>query len=473
MELIETIVCYIFGLINIFLLLFAIIYLIQKRNFYPFSKTSPYSTTFFLSCVLLHEFFYFLLTFNLYRDNLFIQKMLKVSISINVNFFFFIPIFFRMNNLIKLIKFNYYHLTYYSQLPEFKQENCDSFFKSIIYYSNKDKESFLYSFSVFFICNLFVIFILKSSEISSCYLFIFTQYTRDVFFSATCEVYETFYVTIFLHFLRYLIYYGELIYLVHLFFELWKFPIKSDIFYVRLEITVNVVWFIFHNFFNFFFLPERENFSYFAIFIGNSLINFSFIILYLFIIQLRKRKKIKNEKKNNVLISNNKPNYINLLNNYGQFMRNFICFTYFKNFINEKPQFKYIQQFLKFFIDYYLFKLHLKNSKNLKKIDSIIHAYYIYWIYFWKENSSKNSLILDVPSEFKEKIEEASQNGFCLPRSKLNIIYDEVFQFALNKLYNIYVIILNNKNENKKLCNIFSHLEFDEVKESITANNFI
>jgi hypothetical protein len=48
-----------------------------------------------------------------------------------------------------------------------------------------------------------------------------------------------------------------------------------------------------------------------------------------------------------------------------------------------------------------------------------------------------------------------------------------VFQFALNKLYNIYVIILNNKNENKKLCNIFSHLEFDEVKESITANNFI
>jgi hypothetical protein len=60
-----------------------------------------------------------------------------------------------------------------------------------------------------------------------------------------------------------------------------------------------------------------------------------------------------------------------------------------------------------------------------------------------------------------------------LPRSKLNIIYDEVFQFALNKLYNIYVIILNNKNENKKLCKIFSHLEFDEVKESITANNFI
>ena len=470
MELIETIVCYIFGLINIFLLLFAIIYLIQKRKIYPFSKTSPYSTTFFLFCILLHEFFYFLLTFNLYRDNLFIQKILKVSISMNVNYFFFIPIFFRMNNLNKLIKFNYYHLTYYSQLPEFKKENCDSFFKSIIYYSNKDKISCFYSFSLFFICNLFIFFLLKSSEFSSCYLFIFTQYTRDVFFSAKCEEFETFYSTIFLHFLRYLIYYCNLFYLVHLFFEMWKFSIKSDYFYVRLEITVNFVWFIFHNFFNFFFLPERENFSNYAIFIYNVLCNFSFIILYLFIIQLRKRKKIKNK---NYLISNKKPNYINLLNNYGQFMRNFICFTYFKNYINEKPQFKYIQQFLKFFIDYYLFKLHLKNSKNLKKIDSIIHAYYIYWIYFWKENSSKNSLILDVPSEFKEKIEEASQNGFCLPRSKLNIIYDEVFQFALNKLYNIYVIILNNKNENKKLCKIFSHLEFDEVKESITANNFI
>ena len=70
MELIETILCYSFGLTNIFLYLYLIMYIYQKRKLYPFVKTSPLSSILFLFCIFFHQFNYFLMSWFVYRDDI-------------------------------------------------------------------------------------------------------------------------------------------------------------------------------------------------------------------------------------------------------------------------------------------------------------------------------------------------------------------------------------------------------------------
>lgn len=99
MELIETVLCYCFGLTNIFLILYLLIYLTQKRKAFPYSKSSLYCSILFVGCIFLHQLLYFFISWSVYRDDLALQKLLKTINSINTHCLFIIPIAFRMNVL--------------------------------------------------------------------------------------------------------------------------------------------------------------------------------------------------------------------------------------------------------------------------------------------------------------------------------------------------------------------------------------
>ena len=70
-----------------------------------------------------------------------------------------------------------------------------------------------------------------------------------------------------------------------------------------------------------------------------------------------------------------------------------------------------------------------------------------------------------------DKIEKASQKGFCMARTDLDKIYDEAFGYIDNKLYNKYISMISKKNEQQYLTNLFLHTEFDEVKEEVVNEN--
>ena len=463
MELIETILCYSFGLTNIFLYLYLIMYIYQKRKLYPFVKTSPLSSILFLFCIFFHQFNYFLMSWFVYRDDIKSQKLIKTINSVNTHCFFIIPIYYRMEFLNPLSKYNFYHLTYNSQNPSFDVKKSNEFFEGLKNRTNPDFYAASKSLIILIILNSFLIFFLSTN--ARCFFFNFSIYFSETFFESECEFYNSFKILIFFNFLRQFIFYCEILYFLNSLCELWKYPIKSDIFYIRLEMTVNFSWFLSHAILYHYYALFNENKTFFGTVIYNDLIDFSIVILHLFIVQLRKKKKIKN--KGNDAILMNKPPHIKMINQYGKFMRNYICFTFFKKYINKKEgQYNYGNKYLKFFVDFYLFKLHLKRPNTLKKTDLIIHAYYLYSTYFRRGGKNENTF-LDIPSENSDDIEKGSQIGFCLPRNKLNTIFDEAFRYINNKLYNIYAIIMNHKNDNKIINNLLSHTEFDEIKEEV------
>ena len=462
MELIETILCYSFSLTNIFLFLYLIMYIYQKRKVYPFSKTSPLCSILFIICLFFHQFLYFIMCWLVYRDDISSQKLIKTINSINTHCLFIIPIYYRMKFLTPLVKYNFYHLTYNSQSPSFDLEKSNEFYNQLKHNSNPDFSSATKGFILLIILNSLFLFLLSTNL--KCILYHFSNYTPESFFDSICEFYNTKNFLIIAHFIRQFIFYVEILYFLNKLCELWKYPIKSDIFYIRLEMTVNFSWFIFHGLLYHYYALFNDTVNFFGTIIYNDLIDFSIVVLHLFIVQLRKKKKIKSKGMEAIMI--NKPPYIKMINQYGKFMRNFICFTFFKKYINDKNQYKFGNKYLKFYVDFYLFKLHLKRPNTLKKTDLIIHAYYLYSTYFRRGGKNENTF-LDIPSENSDDIEKGSQVGFCLPRTKLNTIFDEAFRYINNKLYNIYAIIMNHRYENKMINNLLSHTEFDEVKEEV------
>lgn len=182
MELIETVLCYCFGLTNIFLILYLLIYLTQKRKAYPYSKSSPYCSILFVGCIFLHQLLYFFMSWSVYRDDLALQKLLKTINSINTHCLFIIPIAFRMNVLEKIAKYNFYHLTYQSYNKQFSHQESDVYFNSRLSQPNQDFFFFLYG-SLWFITANIILGFLLSYKTTRCFLYNSSSFTNDNFIS--------------------------------------------------------------------------------------------------------------------------------------------------------------------------------------------------------------------------------------------------------------------------------------------------
>ena len=472
MELIETIICYWFGLTNIFLLLYLMIYIFLKRKSYPYSKTSPYCSMLFIFCILLHQLLYFVMSWFVYRDNLVYQKYLKTINSLNTHIFFIIPIIFKINKLQELAKFNYNHLTFRSQSSLFPQDENEDYFNSRLAQPDQDFEAFLFGLLCFLFVNIFVIFFL-SYKFAGCFLFNSFSFSSDIFTNTECNYG---YNSVFSIILKSFFFYGEIIYFIYQLAELWKYPLQNDILYIRFEMLINLIWFIFHHIYHFYAQFNGKT-SFFGMFLFNDVIDFTFVILQLFLVQIRQnlRYKTKSARSTKYIIA--KPHYVTIMNRFSQFMRNYICFSYFKKYLKETAKDKKALHLLNFWVDYYLYKIHLKNPNILKKTDLIIHAYYIYCYYFKRDKTQANSSLnihsnlLEIPLDMLDKIEKASQKGFCMARTDLDKIYDEAFGYIDNKLYNKYISMISKKNEQQYLTNLFLHTEFDEVKEEVVNEN--
>ena len=58
-----------------------------------------------------------------------------------------------------------------------------------------------------------------------------------------------------------------------------------------------------------------------------------------------------------------------------------------------------------------------------------------------------------------------------MTRTELDKVFDEAFEYIDNILLNIYIGMLRNKHNIKRLSNIFLHTEFDELKEEVISEH--
>ena len=492
MELIGALVYYSFSLINLFLLLFILKSIISKAKIYPFNKTDPYSESLFILCIFFHQFFLFIFAFYIYYDDIPRQNLFRIYSSIFDHFLCFFPLIYKINSVTKLFKYSFQHLSlYYSDDSKSEKERD----KNKIYINNYEKKSKIYeefyknraenpnvdrnmSFIIVFfmiiILSIIISLIFYAPEFK-CFLFysIFGVHSLinemecmniDQYMTALCLIMVS----------KNIIYYSLLVYTIIILFNLWKYEINCDIFYIRLEITIDFFWIILHHFIFHSYLLLTKNPSQFDTLIYNFLIDFSFTLLHLFFIRIKEKQKIKRKRRNEDLLNSDSlldnqqpqtPHYLIMLTDFNKFMKNIFCYLAIKKYIKNNPDYDYVKNYLDFYIDYYLYKIHIKKDELVKKTDLILHAYNLYNKYFKKDENNLN--LLDVPTEIIEDIEEKSRDEFCLTRKHLNNVYDKAFKIIYDKLFQVYAQLMEDKKAINELKKILQFTELDEIKPEI------
>ena len=502
MELIGTLVCYTLGLINIFLLIYILRIILSNAKTYPFNKTDPYTESLFILCIFIHQLIYFLYSHNVYLDDISNENICRIISSFFDHFLCFIPLIIKIKSVTELFQYSYQHLSYdYSnsiQIKEKKQNNeinninknnkinnnikekvvslYEEFYKKRAKKPNPDPKRALIIFIViilFISCLIFIIYYIPQSK---CFLFYSLFGLNSSINDMQCTNIDNYINIIFVSLIfKNIVYYSLLCYIINSLFNLWRYEINKDIFFIRLELTINCLWVISHNFIFHSYLLFTTRPTTFDTLIFNFLIDFSFTLIHLFFVRIKEKQKIKDSKRkqeelldSDNLIEDNReknPEYIIMMNDFKKFMRNIICFLAFKKYVKSNPDLSDINLYLDFYVDYYLYKIHLKKDELVKKTDLIIHAYYLYNKYFKKNDNNNN--ILDLPLEVIEDIEDKSKEEFCFTRKQLYVVYDNAFKIIYNKLYNIYALLMEDKKASEELQQILEYSELDEIKEDI------
>ena len=494
MELIGALVYYVFSLTNIFLLLFILKGILSQSKIYPFNKTDPYSESLFIICVLFHQFFYFVYSYYIYYDDISRQNLFRIFSSVFDHFLCFFPLIYKINSVTKLFKYSYQHLSFYYSDDVNLQKDKEKI-KNEIDINKLDKRGKIYEdfykdraenpnydFNMTLIIVFLMILILSIlfsvmfyAPQFKCFLFYSLFGIHSLINEMECiNIDQYIEVLILIMVAKNIIYYSLLVYVIVIIFNLWKYEINCDIFYIRLEITINFFWIILHHFIFHSYILLTKHPTQFDTLIYNFLIDFSFTLLHLFFIRIKEKQKIKRKRKNGDLLNSDglldnhqpqTPHYLLMLNDFNKFMKNIFCYLSLKKFIKNHSDYDYVKNYLDFYVDYYLYKIHIKKDELVKKTDLILHAYNLYNKYFKKDESNLN--LLDVPSEIIEDIEDKSRDEFCLTRKQLHNVYDKAFRIIYDKLYQVYVQLLEDKKSINELKNILQFTELDEIKPEI------
>ena len=493
MELIGTLVCYTLGLMNIFLLIYILKIIISNAKTYPFNKTDPFTESLFIFCVLIHQLLYFIFSYRVYLDDIITENICRIISSFFDHFICFIPLIIKIKTVTELFQYSYQHLSYdYSNslLPKEKENNeinnvneekkvslYEEFYKKRAKNPSPDLKRALIIFIFIILSTSGLVAFLYYIPISRCILFYSLFGLRSAINDMYCINLDDYANIIFsLLIFKNVIYYALLIYIVHILFNLWRYEINRDILFIRLEITINCLWVVCHNFIFHPYLLFTKYQTTFDTLIFNFLIDFSFTLIHIFFARIKEKQLFKDINKkqeqdlldSDELIDNNRaknPEHIIILNDFKKFMRNIVCFLAMKKYVKSNPENNYINTFLDFYVDYYLYKIHLKRDELVKKTDLIIHAYFLYNKYFKKDENNMN--LLDVPSDVIEDIEEKSKEEFCFTRKELYTVYDNAFKIIYNKLYNIYALLMEDRKAIGELQKILEFTELDEIKEEI------
>ena len=498
MELIGALVYYCFALTNLFLLLYILKNILSQSKIYPFNKTDPYSESLFIICIFLHQLSYFIYSYYIYYDDIPLQNLSRIFASIFGHFLCFFPLIYKINSVTRLFKYSYQHLSFYysdelkSEKAKEKEKNnqinkidinnsekrgkiYEEFFKDRADNPNNDsKMALVFSFLMIVIISIIISLIFYVPEIK-CFLFYSLIGVDSLINEMECLNVEQFSDAIYLIMIsKNVIYYSFLIYTLVIIFNLWKYEINCDIFYIRLETTINFLWILFHHFIFHAYLLFAKNQTPFDTLIYNFLIDFSFTLLHLFFIRVKEKLKIKRKNKQEDLLNSDSllgehlaktPQYMIMLTDFNKFMKNIFCYLAIKKYIKNNPDFDYVKNYLDFYIDYYLYKIHIKKDELVKKTDLILHAYNLYNKYFKKDENNLN--LLDVPTEIIEDIEEKSRDEFCLTRKHLHNVYDKAFKIIYDKLFQVYAQLMEDKKAINELKKILQFTELDEIKPEI------
>ena len=499
MELIGALVYYSFSLTNIFLLLFILKNILSQAKIYPFNKTDPYSESLYIFCILFHQLSFFVYSYYIYYDDIAKQNLYRIFASLFDHFLCFFPLIYKIKSVTKLFKYSYQHLSFYysdeikSEKTKEKEKNkinnninnindsekkgkiYEEFFKERAENPDKDfKMSLIIVFFMIFIISI-IISLMYYLPDCKCFLFYSLFGTHSLIKEMEClNIGQYMDVLNLIMVSKNIIYYALLVYTIIIVFNLWKYEINCDIFYIRLEITIDFLWIIFHHFIFHSYLLFYKQQTPFDTLIYNFLIDFSFTLLHLFFIQVKEKKKLQPNRKQKDLYNSDSlldqvrpkvPHYLIMLTDFDKFMKNIFCYISIKKYIKNNPEYDYVKNYLDFYIDYYLYKIHIKKDELVKKTDLIIHAYYLFNKYFKKDESNIN--LLDVPSEIIEDIEDKSRDEFCLTRKQLHNVYDKAFKIIYDKLYQVYAQLMDDKKVIDELKKILKFTELDEIKPEI------
>jgi hypothetical protein len=244
----------------------------------------------------------------------------------------------------------------------------------------------------------------------------------------------------------------------------YRFKIKNDKFLIKTEVKyLAICWFLLDNFYHGFILFHDKFDEYLFNFIYNVSQDFAFILMYF--ILTYKRKKIDSRE------------FYVVLNNYDMFMQNPIYFNYFREYIQKYYEDE--EGCLVFWRRYQHYKSTFENN-NL--MDNINYAYSIFTdcIYDPKmscvneklsnnlsiqiaDSDSKKTLIVELPYDVYERIEEVVNQNFTVDVMILYELFDESFQIINGKLYNRYLSMFRNQQEYEKMKKLIRYIEFDMV----------
>jgi hypothetical protein len=241
---------------------------------------------------------------------------------------------------------------------------------------------------------------------------------------------------------------------VFLIFSIFKFPIRNDKFLVKIEIIGTfLVWFItyivcqsYSLYFNFNILVYLAN---------NVFYTLCTCLIYLYVTV--KRNKIS------------PSDFYIMLYNFDVFMKNPICFSYFKEHLKKNLDDDYYYLF--FWIDYQCFKhSYFKNDKmkNIEKANYIFLEYFVQNHRGYHSGSTDKGMstlrlsrVIDFPVEIHEVIEEAANSMFNLDDLILYDLFDEAFAYISNKLFNRYLGMFRHQDELKRIEKLICYIEFD------------
>jgi hypothetical protein len=447
-------------------------FLIKRRNSFPYANVSPLWTITFLACIrkfnlgiCIRELFqvavYF---FNLVYG---LKDYFDYVDLINTLFIHYIliwPIIGRTYYILKCMKFNYSFLTrkIYPMLCDSEDE-----LKNIIYSEQRSsyltKVIFFPLFSFFFISLILTFF-----EQSRCYLFAFSSLNKALIDECDGQISQGLYC--FLTLSKLFVDFFQMALSITFVLNILVYSLKKDTFKFKLEIaTVFIIWLICHHIYRSLLIFGLEyNVR------RNNLISLfeDFSYIFLFIYLICERNKITPDQFNS------------LLYNFDIFMKNPICFNFFKNYIKTSAEEEYLGLF--FYLDMTLYKKYfftLTCEQKVEYVSKICREYFSSLIHtltrasFTRTHSlssypqsikiKSQTHIIEFPLDLQEKVEDALKENFELPHDELYKLYDEAFTFINSKLYSNYLNMMKDTEEMKKLEKLICYFDFDFTGQEV------
>lgn len=322
-------------------------------------------------------------------------------------------------------------------------------------------------FSIFLI-----LVILSLIPYTRCYLYAFISLNDALLNECSNVVTNLNYII--LRIIKLLVDITEIFLLTTFLFYVLLYPLREDKFKIRHELCILYsIWFLAHHVHHTLIIFEIFEYSLKRNLIINIVEDSSYVLLCIILIIVRNKIDVNQ--------------FYSMLYNFELFMRNPICFNYFKDYIKSTHEEEYSALFFYLEMHFYKKKFNLESYDN-----NVILANSIYLEYF--SNTDKNLIFspsikhdnrfsytrtrsysgssqpksigartsfIDFPCDVVEKIEDFRKSDLKISNRELFSLFDEAIEHVNNKLYNRYLIMTRDEDEIKKLEKLICYFDFD------------